>query len=223
MIVPGGRGTRPIAAQGGFTLLELLVAIAITVIIGVGATVLFGQTLQNRERVGERAQALADLQRAFVFMRRDFEQTVTRPARDELGDAQSALSGGDDGAVELTRTGWMNPLQTRSRSNLQRVRYRLDGNRLLREYWEFPDRQVGSEPVAAVLLDGVTAFRVQYLFRQPPQDYTWHDDWPLAEDMQRKPAQRRAPLAVSLEVESEVFGTMKWFFRVAANPHARET
>ncbi|MFZ5722943.1 MAG: type II secretion system minor pseudopilin GspJ [Pseudomonadota bacterium] len=216
------------AAQRGFTLLEILAAVAILALIGTAASMIFVQALDNRERVGERAEALAGLQRAFLFMQRDFEQTVPRGARDELGDAQSSPMTTREGAVELTRTGWINPLQTRQRSTLQRVRYRLEDGRLWREYWDHPDRLAGSEPVSSVLLDDVLSFRVEFLFRpeeggKETGEYTWHDSWPLDDDLERAPAYRRAPLAVSVEIETRRFGTLKRFFRMTANPHARET
>ncbi len=209
--------------QRGFTLLELLVSTAIVVVIGVAASIKFGQTVTNRELVGERAVALAELQHAFVFMQRDFEQVVARPARDEMGDEQSFLMSTTEGAVELTRTGWLNPLETRQRGTLQRVRYRLSGKHLLREYWEHTDRQAGSTPVSSVLLENADTFHVKFLYRATAGDYEWHDTWPLAEDMQRKAQFRRAPLAVSVEVETARFGAIKRFFRIVANPHARET
>lgn len=215
--------SKPVSRQRGFTLLELLVSTAIVVVIGVAASIKFGQTVTNRELVGERAVALAELQRAFVFMQRDFEQVIARPARDELGDQQSFLMSTTDGTVELTRTGWLNPLDTRQRGNLQRVRYRLSGNRILREYWEHTDRQAGNTPISSVLLEKVDAFHVQFLYREAEGDYAWHDAWPLAADMERKAQFRRAPLAVSVEVETARFGTLKRFFRIVANPHARET
>lgn len=209
--------------QRGFTLLELLVATAIVVVIGVGGTLVFGQAVENRDRVGVRAQALADLQRAFVFLQRDIEQAVPRPARDELGDLQSAVVGSNDGTLELTHTGWMNPLATRPRGNLQRVRYRLLEDRVVREYWDHTDRQAGATPVSATLLRDVLSFKVEYLYREGGADYTWHDTWPLAADLERKAEFRRMPLAVSVEIETRTFGPMKRFFRVVANPHARET
>lgn len=215
--------TKAAVNQRGFTLLELLVATAIVVIIGVGASMVFSQTLENRERVGARAQALADLQRTFVFIQRDLEQIVPRPARDELGDMQPALQSDSDGGMEFTRTGWMNPLSSRPRGALQRVRYRMKDDQLLREYWDHPDRQAGSQPVTSTLASGVQAFTVQYLFRESNADYVWHDAWPLAVDQEKPPLLRRLPIAVSIEMETTQFGAMKRFFRVVANPHARET
>lgn len=215
--------------QRGFTLLELVVVMAILVVIGVAASSTFGQAVDNRDRLAERAADLADLQRAFVFMQRDFEQVVARAARDELGDPQAFLRGdGEAGVVELIRLGWINPLDTRPRSSLQRVRYRYEDGKLWRDYWEHPDLVAGAEPVTAVLLNDVLAFKVQFLYRPDTGnggqgDYTWQDDWPLAADRDREPAFQRAPLAVKVELDSKRFGPMTRFFRIVANPHARET
>ncbi len=213
----------------GFTLIEVLVAMAIFVAIATAGTMIFGQALDNRDRVNDRAKELAELQRTFLFMQRDFEQVVPRGARDELGDAQSFLWRNREGAIELTRTGWINPLQTRQRSELQRIRWSLIDGELRREYWDHPDRTVGSAPYASTLLQGVTEFRVEFLSRPSDTnggeggDYRWHEDWPLPEDQDRSPAFQRAPLAVRVGITTKRFGTIERFFRVPANPNARET
>lgn len=209
--------------QRGFTLLELIVATSIVVIIGVAASVKFNQALTNRDRVGERARMLADLQRSFIFLQRDIEQSVSRPARDTLGDAQPAMLGTASGEIELTRVGWTNPLDTRQRSTLQRVRYRLVDGQLLREYWDHPDRQVGSSPVASVLAQDVAAFRVEYLHRPEVGDFIWTETWPLPADASLAPQRQAAPLAVSIEIEVAPYGTMRRFFRVPANAYGRGT
>lgn len=210
--------------QRGFTLLELIVATSIVVIIGLAASVKFNQALTNRDRVGERARMLADLQRTFIFLQRDIEQSVSRPARDALGDAQPAMLGVAGGEIELTRVGWTNPLDTRQRSTLQRVRYRMVDGQLLREYWDHPDRQVGSSPVASVLVQqGVAAFRVEYLHRPDDGDFNWAETWPLAADAALAPQKQAAPLAVSIEIEVAPYGTIRRFFRVPANAYGRGT
>lgn len=209
--------------QRGFTLLELVVATAIVVIIGIAAGVKFNQAVTNRDRVGERSQALAGLQRAFIFMQRDFEQAVARPARDEQGDIQPALASGQGGQVELTHAGWSNPFETRQRSSLQRVRYRLADGVLYRDYWDHPDRQVGSTPVSSRLVDEVESFAVQYLHEPEKGNFQWRDDWPLPADAGRPAQFQAAPLAVSIEITVAPFGTLKRFFRITPNPHARGT
>lgn len=207
--------------QRGFTLLELIIATAIVVVIGAAASMKFNQALTHRDRVGERAGTLTSLQRAFLFMQRDLEQAVARPARDSLGDAQAALMNTPEGGIELTRTGWTNPLETRHRSTLQRVRYRLVEGSLLREHWTHPDRQVGSEPLSAVVLENVEGLKIEYLHRQGQGEYTWSATWPPAAEGQRAVGNQPAPLAVSVELTIAPYGTLKRFFRTPANPHVR--
>lgn len=207
--------------ERGFTLLELIIATAIVVVIGAAASMKFSQSLTHRDRVGERAGTLTSLQRAFLFIQRDIEQAIARPARDSLGDTQPALMNTPEGGIELTRTGWTNPLETRHRSTLQRVRYRLVEGRLIREYWDHPDRQVGSEPMGVVLLEKVEGLKIEYLHRPGLGEYRWSASWPLPEAGQQAVGRQPAPLAVSIELTLPPYGTLKRFFRVPANPNAR--
>ena len=77
-------------------------------------------------------------------MQRDIEQVVPRTVRDEYGDAQSPLVGGED--LQLTRAGWRNP-GGRQRSTLQRVGYALEEQQLVRYCWSVLDRAQDSEPL----------------------------------------------------------------------------
>ncbi len=56
----------------------------------------------------------------------------------------------------------MNPLGA-ERSTLQRVRYRLDDGKLLREHWLVLDATLDPEPVKRVLLDGVSSLKLRFL------------------------------------------------------------
>ena len=147
---------------GGFTLLELLVAMAIFAVLGLGA----GQMLQTIVRANERVSVASDsatrLNLAFSIMQRDFAQFVNRQVRDEYGEllAPMILNEGKY-LVEFTRGGWSNPAG-RSRSRLQRVAYSIDyeENTLTRHFWEVLDRVEDSVPVSQLLLEGVSDFRV---------------------------------------------------------------
>ena len=54
----------------------------------------------------------------------------------------------------MTRGGWRNPLQ-RSRSELQRIGYRIQDEKLVRAYWPVLDRRGDEEPISQTLLEGV--------------------------------------------------------------------
>ena len=75
----------------GFTLLEVLVAVGITAMIGVGATQLLANIIDSRRITDIRAEQLASLQRFNMVVSRDIEQIINRGIRDQYGDPQPAL------------------------------------------------------------------------------------------------------------------------------------
>ncbi len=148
--------------QQGFTLFEVMVAIAIFAILGIAANGLLSQTVRTDEKVRDRTARLAEVQRAIGILERDALQAVARPVRDELGGSRPALQGGLQEMLEFTRLGWRNPAG-RPRAELQRVAYVLDNKRLLRLYWNVLDRADGSLPVRQVLLTGVDEASVEFI------------------------------------------------------------
>ncbi|MCB1656922.1 MAG: type II secretion system minor pseudopilin GspJ, partial [Pseudomonadales bacterium] len=74
-------------AARGFTLLELLVAVAIFALLGVGSYRLLASTISVRDTAKAHDAALIQLQRSFIVMNRDLSQAVARPIRDQYGDA----------------------------------------------------------------------------------------------------------------------------------------
>src|SRR5690554_7547150 len=109
----------------GFTLLEVLIAVAITAMIGVGATQLLTNVIDSRQAIEIRAEQLASLQRFNMIVSRDMEQIINRPIRDEYGDEQPALmleSG--QYLLEFTRAGWRKDRKsTRLNSSHVRISY----------------------------------------------------------------------------------------------------
>ena len=65
----------------GFTLIEVLVAIAIFASLSVGAYQVLNQVQRSNEISMERSERLKTLQRALVFMDNDFRQMALRQAR----------------------------------------------------------------------------------------------------------------------------------------------
>lgn len=184
----------------GFTLLELLVAMAILGIIAAmafgGLNTVIGQETQTRAQ----ADRLASLQRAVRLMARDLGSSAPRYVRDELGDpGELPLSADGRGGylVRLTRSGWPNPAWSPHRGTLQRVQYRLDEDRLLREYWPVVDRVLGQEPRSETLLTGVSGLTLLFL----DDRNEWQPQWPpLRNADTAAPARPRAiRLTLSLE------------------------
>ena len=164
------------ASARAFTLIEVLVAMAIFAILSALAYGTLSQTLLSAEILGDRMDRLQALQRTIRMLSDDIHQLSPRPVRDELGDNFSpALSTGFQSgfAIELTRSGWNNPMVL-PRSTLQRAAYRIEEDELVRYHWTVLDRTLSNEPVAVVLLDGVES--IQFRFYQANGEDI--DQWP---------------------------------------------
>jgi general secretion pathway protein J len=162
--------------QKAFTLIEVLVAMAIFAILSALAYGTLNQTLLSAEILGDRMDRLQALQRTMRMLTDDLHQLSPRPIRDELG--QNYVAALDTGfqsgfAIELTRSGWNNPMVL-PRSTLQRAAYRIEEDELVRYHWTVLDRTLSNEPVAIVLLDGVES--IQFRFFLDGDDAI--DQWP---------------------------------------------
>ena len=197
--------------QGGFTLLELLVALAVFAVMAVAAYAGLDSVLATQAGVERTAQRLGRLQLAYGILERDLGQSAARGIRDEFGEAQSAFMGNTLGGdlLEFTRAGWSNPRDI-PRATLQRVAYRLEDNRLLRRHWTVLERGGRAEPVETVLLEGVDEARARF---RDPKDET-QDAWPAAGDAAAAPP----PEAVELTLVLTDWGEFTWLFLLPEGP-----
>ena len=69
----------------GFTLLEILIALAVFAIIGVLSSRILTGMIDLSESTRAHGDALAELQRAMFIVERDMEQSTHRSVRDEHG------------------------------------------------------------------------------------------------------------------------------------------
>ncbi|MBE2293808.1 MAG: type II secretion system minor pseudopilin GspJ [Phycisphaerales bacterium] len=200
----------------GFTLLELLVALAVFAIMAIAAYEGLRNVLFTRAAIEEQSRRLAAVQMTIFRLEQDIEQTVPRGIRDEYGEPQPALFGGAlaSDTLTLTRTGWDNPLN-QSRATLQRVAYRLREGRLWRLYWPVLDRGGVMEPRETLLLDRVQAFKVRFL----GEGNTWQENWPPPTDSDGvETAQHDAitlPRAVEVSLTLEDWGEISRLFPLA--------
>lgn len=163
-------------ALAAFTLIEVLVALAIFGILSVLAYQALGQTFSNADLLNERMDRLRAVQQAMRVLGNDLRLAAPRPVRDPLtGTLVPAVrtEPGTEFAVEVTRGGWPNPAAL-PRGTLQRAQYRIDDGELVRLHWNVLDAGLSSEPVITVLLDDVESIVFNYL--QPGGD--WTDQWP---------------------------------------------
>lgn len=191
----------------GFTLLELLVALAIFAVLSVMAYGGLRNVLDTRAQVEVEAARLTALQTTFTLIGRDVEQVLARSVRDNFGDAQPPLIGGGDQLLEFTHAGLRNP-SLQARSQLQRVAYQLKDGRLQRLTWPMLDRAPNSEPQQAELLGGIAT--VEILFYD--QNLAPQQVWPQADTAGTTP--QVLPRAVEISIELDGWGRVTRLFRI---------
>lgn len=160
----------PRASEGGFTLVELMVSLLIFAMLSAAGVALLSFSVRATGAANERLTEVAALRRVNALMSADLAQAVPRPFRDSAGLERAAFAGGSSTtAFTLVRGGWSNP-DLLPRSSLQRVEYRLVGDRLERLAWPHVD---GAEPLPpAALLSGVSTLSLRFR-----NDGEWRDSW----------------------------------------------
>ncbi|MFT5277805.1 MAG: general secretion pathway protein J [Glaciecola sp.] len=197
--------------QAGFTLIEILIAMAIFALIAAGAAQILTSVTDSNDLSDERFQSLQELQRAMLIIERDFLQMVPRKTRVE-GEVSDTLVFGGKFAFESTteglgfvRSGWHNPQLTLRRSTLQSVAYRVQDNQLQRLYSNYVDNPVGFEPKMRVLLKDIESLRFEFLESfSSSSKFEWEEAEPVEE----------LPIAVAIIIESRIYGEIRREFKV---------
>ena len=134
-----------LSEQQGFTLLEIVIALAIFSVMSMMAYAGLAAMLDARASTVPRAQQLAQLQTTLYLLNEDLSQVIKRPIRDQLGSSEPAFSiGRGNEILVFTRTvpSW---LANSSETNLLRVSYSLEKEALYRRVWTIPDRTQQTE------------------------------------------------------------------------------
>jgi general secretion pathway protein J len=203
-------------SERGFTLIEVLVALAITALIATMVYSALSSALLANETTELEARRMQSVDQLFQILRRDISQAVKRPVTNGYAEQLPALSGGNTAGelLELTRAGWPNSRE-QLRSDLQRVRYRWDGATLWRDHWQHTDRTIGEEPVSSAFVGEIKAIHVRFLGTDAAsgaQDSAqWRENW-LARD-----SADQMPLAIEVVAELESRGEVRRVFLLPAN------
>lgn len=193
----------------GFTLFELLVAVAIFAIISAMAYTGIMQVEDGQKQLSNKENRLAQIQMTFVNFERDIQQVVHRPIRNRYGTEEASVMGQGEFLLELTRGGLRNPAHV-ARSSLQRVAYTLEDDKLERLYWLVLDQAQDTVPVKQVLLNKVSSIDISFL----DQAGNWSNDWPpaAADSGSGAPPPDIFPRAISVKLKLPDVGTIKRLF-----------
>lgn len=166
------RQLRTRGRQRAFSLVELLVALAVFATMAALAYGGLDSIARTRAELGRQQDSFRDLMRGVGLIERDLRQAIARPVRGNYGEPLPALIG-NSGHIEFTRTGFANP-QAEPRSNLERVLYEFDDDALKRGVYPALDRAPATAPKLVTLRGNVDTFRLRYL----DASNRWGDTWP---------------------------------------------
>lgn len=195
--------------KNGFTLLELLIAMAIFALISLASFTILNTVITSNAKSKQYTERLYQLQRALMIMERDMIQISRRTVR---VNGEAPLAGylhtqafgvsSDTDTLGFVRSGWRNPGLLLPRSDLQSVAYRLQDHVLERLHYNFVDAVGGQEPIVRPLIDKVSSLKFEFF-----DGKKW----------QAKAPEKTLPKAIAIDLTLEDLGNIRRQFLVAGD------
>ena len=148
--------------QRGFTLVEIIIALAVFAIMASLTSYILAQSFRTDKRLKVQTNQNHQLELAIVLFRREAVQIINRPVR---GNQQSLLPAfiAHADTVEFTRGGNINPDSVAKRSTLVRVAYLCNKGSLVRRTWSVLDSPDRTQFHSQVLLDHLKSCSFTYM------------------------------------------------------------
>ena len=161
----------------GFTLLEVVVAVAIFALMASITFPAMIQFLDARERIEERSQNILSLQKAFLFLQKDLRYTLARKLKDEQGEpSEYEFDAGSTGEYLLRITALYPDININGLSVPRMVVWKFEENQLIRLQWSVFEPYIETQPYKQIMLDGVR--NIEFRFARKENDQiTWSTTW----------------------------------------------
>lgn len=163
----------------GFTLVEMVVAIAIFAIISVAIYGTVARFMETQTDLQQRSDDLARINTLFTLMERDTHNGLNRPARGAYGDVLPAFqssTAGQDEIVLFDMTMATPSYQQLDEAELTRAGWLFKDGQIIRQSWRVLDRAQDSEPDNEVLMDNVESVEVGY-YVEKNKRYVIENSW----------------------------------------------
>ncbi|ELT3696924.1 type II secretion system minor pseudopilin GspJ, partial [Escherichia coli] len=183
--------------RAGFTLLEMLVAIAIFASLALMAQQVTNGVTRVNSAVADHDQKLNLMQQTMSFLTHDLTQMMPRPVRGDQGQREPALLAGagvlasESEGMRFVRGGVVNPLMRLPRSNLLTVGYRIHDGYLERLAWPLTDAAGSVKPTMQKLIPA-DSLRLQFY-----DGTRWQESWSSVQAI---------PVAVRMTLHSPQWG-----------------
>lgn len=210
----------------GFTLLELLIAIALSAVVAVISYSALDGITDADSQIESVTEQINDIDRTLRLLKEDLAHTLPRVIISADGSVQPAFLAANTettaskqagtltgNLLTLTRSGWLNP-RLAERSEQQRVSYNLQNQTLSRTHRKYLDG-ITEQPLFTIdLLDGVRSLSLRFLDNSAkqyhPDSKYWKNQWPVGASALT--VSESLPAAVQLTIDVEGFGEIRRIF-----------
>ena len=215
--------------NGAFTLIELMIALVIFSVVAVLSVTGMRSLIDAKQQQIAHSADLKQLQLAQALLSRDIQQIINRPMRDannaiapgfvgySLLDVGGQLDNGEHTLFEFTRMGYPNPRSTAARSTLERIRYSVNHQELIRTVWAGVDNLANAQATELVLLKNLEGIQLSYIDSTGNEAANWLTEFAglTIDNSLNFTPQRNLPSALDIKLSLKQFGALEWYFLLA--------
>ena len=198
----------------GFTLIEILVALLIFAIVGVIAAMSLQSMIRVHKQLKKSDASLMQLQITMTLLRRDMMEIIERPVRNSAGGTDPAFAALSSNEIIFTRAGLINPFGLSQQSNMQRVGYVLQGDKLIRLTWDVLDQPAKAKPEKQVLLNNIASLQWQFVTDNNQTSSSWPPT--VSAKNQQQESNSLLPKAVLMVMHLKNQGVIQGVFPIPA-------
>lgn len=199
-----------VACSKGFTLVEIMITLFILMIVGIMITAGLSSVIKTEDRIKQKRKNLAELQRAIFEIEQDMQQVITKPVITNEGKEQPTFILSNT-AIELTRSGFVNPSIENSPNSLQRITYKLDGTHLFRIARKVTNKIPVNHAESRLLLNNVKSFHCTLVPAKNPLQYT------QTQNVKTLKPNSKINMGIIIEINTAELGNIKRVIPFAIN------
>ena len=175
----------------GFTLIEVLISLAILSIIAIVSTNFLQSSIDLRNQSKSKVDDIKVFNLGVSTIRRDLMSTVNLPMRDNFGNQLPNFIGSNTDK-KITFLGFINRIDS-SRSSISRIEYLFDDTKFIRRVYFTADPYDYDDHIDSVIFDNIDDVEIFFL-----SDNRWFTEWPAGQTTAYK-----IPKLVKIEINDK--------------------